>query len=246
MKPQPPYYESRFIRANDPDRARALWMRSTLLLPTAGVPGRRLVGDDLRPRRVGQPGTQAAASDRPVRLRGTTPGPPASARRPSTTGRRAGRSPARAGRRRWDLRITPGRRGAGQTAHRPRVQGEVPDGQDDGSPSARALRRQRRTRRRPTCRWTAGPAASTTTGAAATRPPTHSVRCAGSTRRRSRASRSSPRMPRSAPSHCPPPRCLVLRHDGREVAVRSVLADPPHAWRVPAVQLVLRRPCRTM
>ena len=38
MKPQPPYYESRFIRANDTDRAHALWMRSTLLLPTAGAP----------------------------------------------------------------------------------------------------------------------------------------------------------------------------------------------------------------
>jgi hypothetical protein len=38
VKPQPPYYESRYVRANDPDRARALWLRSTLLLPTAGVP----------------------------------------------------------------------------------------------------------------------------------------------------------------------------------------------------------------
>ena len=38
MKPQPPYYESRFIRANNADRAQALWMRSTLLLPTAGAP----------------------------------------------------------------------------------------------------------------------------------------------------------------------------------------------------------------
>ncbi len=38
MKPQAPYYESRFIRANDPDGARALWMRSTLLLPSAGAP----------------------------------------------------------------------------------------------------------------------------------------------------------------------------------------------------------------
>ena len=38
MKPQAPYYESRFIRANDPDRARALWMRSTVLLPSAGAP----------------------------------------------------------------------------------------------------------------------------------------------------------------------------------------------------------------
>lgn len=38
MKPQAPYYESRFIRANEQGRPRALWMRSTLLLPTAGVP----------------------------------------------------------------------------------------------------------------------------------------------------------------------------------------------------------------
>ena len=38
MKPQAPYYESRFIRANDPDGARALWMRSTLLLPRSGAP----------------------------------------------------------------------------------------------------------------------------------------------------------------------------------------------------------------
>jgi hypothetical protein len=38
VKPQPPYYESRFIRANDPDRAKALWLRSTLLLPTSGAP----------------------------------------------------------------------------------------------------------------------------------------------------------------------------------------------------------------
>jgi hypothetical protein len=38
VKPQPPYYESRFIRANSRDRAQALWLRSTLLLPTAGAP----------------------------------------------------------------------------------------------------------------------------------------------------------------------------------------------------------------
>ena len=38
MKSQPPYYESRFIRANNADRAQALWLRSTLLLPTAGAP----------------------------------------------------------------------------------------------------------------------------------------------------------------------------------------------------------------
>ena len=38
MKPQPPYYESRFVRANHPDCAQALWLRSTLLLPRSGVP----------------------------------------------------------------------------------------------------------------------------------------------------------------------------------------------------------------
>ena len=31
-----PYYESRYIRANHPDRPQALWLRETLLLPTAG------------------------------------------------------------------------------------------------------------------------------------------------------------------------------------------------------------------
>lgn len=36
--PDAPYYESRFIRANHPERAQALWLRQTLLLPTAGAP----------------------------------------------------------------------------------------------------------------------------------------------------------------------------------------------------------------
>jgi hypothetical protein len=31
-----PYYESRFVRANHPNQAMALWLRETLLLPTAG------------------------------------------------------------------------------------------------------------------------------------------------------------------------------------------------------------------
>jgi hypothetical protein len=38
MSAEAPYYESRFIRANNPHRPQALWLRSTLLLPTAGVP----------------------------------------------------------------------------------------------------------------------------------------------------------------------------------------------------------------
>lgn len=36
MKPQAPYYESRYIRANHPEQPQALWLRETLLLPTAG------------------------------------------------------------------------------------------------------------------------------------------------------------------------------------------------------------------
>jgi hypothetical protein len=37
VKPvKPPYYESRFIRANHPEQALAVWLRETLLLPTAG------------------------------------------------------------------------------------------------------------------------------------------------------------------------------------------------------------------
>ncbi|HYZ68893.1 MAG TPA: hypothetical protein VE666_14015 [Mycobacterium sp.] len=36
--PQAPYYESRYIRANHPELPQALWLRETLLLPTAGDP----------------------------------------------------------------------------------------------------------------------------------------------------------------------------------------------------------------
>ena len=38
MSAMAPYYESRYIRANDPERPQALWLRETLLLPTAGDP----------------------------------------------------------------------------------------------------------------------------------------------------------------------------------------------------------------
>ena len=94
-----PYYESRFIRANDPDGA----PRAVDALDAAAAFGRRarrrLVGDALRPRRVRQPRAQAAASDRPVRLPVRRPGPRGSARPPSTTGRPVGRSPSRTDRR---------------------------------------------------------------------------------------------------------------------------------------------------
>ena len=36
MPVNPPYYESRFVRANCPHAPQALWLRETLLLPTAG------------------------------------------------------------------------------------------------------------------------------------------------------------------------------------------------------------------
>jgi hypothetical protein len=36
MQVRTPYYESRFVRANHPNRPQALWLRETLLLPTAG------------------------------------------------------------------------------------------------------------------------------------------------------------------------------------------------------------------
>jgi hypothetical protein len=36
MSAKAPYYESRYIRANHPERPQALWLRETLLIPTAG------------------------------------------------------------------------------------------------------------------------------------------------------------------------------------------------------------------
>jgi hypothetical protein len=38
MPVKTPYYESRFVRANHPDQPLALWLRETLLLPTVGAP----------------------------------------------------------------------------------------------------------------------------------------------------------------------------------------------------------------
>jgi hypothetical protein len=38
VKPEAPYYESRYIRANHPELPQALWLRETLLLPTTGDP----------------------------------------------------------------------------------------------------------------------------------------------------------------------------------------------------------------
>ena len=206
MKRQAPYYESRFIRANDArPRAGAVDAVDTAAAD-GGCARRRRVGDGLRPGRCGKPRAQAAVSDRPVRLPTTTPGLHASARRPSTTGRPAARSPARADRR------------AGICAsHR------ATSRRSSCSPTAATRRSFRPPRRWCAIHWPgstaasssttfgstsmAGPAASTTTGAAATRPPTRSARCAVSMRRRNRAWRSSRRTRRSVPSRCLPPRC---------------------------------------
>ena len=122
-------------------------MRSTLLLPTAGAP----VADAWV--MVFDPdgaGNRALKQPYPIdqsdydydtwtaRIGATT-----------IDDRSACGSVAGAGRSaRWDLRDHTGRRAAGQAAHRPRLQGEVSDRQDDGAPSTRAVRRQPRARRR--------------------------------------------------------------------------------------------------
>ena len=36
MTAEAPYYESRFVRANSPQRRQAFWLRETLLLPRSG------------------------------------------------------------------------------------------------------------------------------------------------------------------------------------------------------------------
>ena len=111
-------------------------------------------------------------------------------RPPSTTGRPEGRVSGADRSAQWDLRITPG------------VAAPVKLLTDRGYkakfPTAKTMVRhplarfdgQRRTRRHPLRGRTAGPAASTTTGADGTRPPTRSDRCADSTARPSRAWRS--------------------------------------------------------
>lgn len=107
MKRQPPYYESRFIRANAPDRAQALWLRSTLLLPTAGAP----VADSWlmvfdpdgagnRALKVPHPIDQSAFDDDTwtARIGATSIDDRSAQGTLSASGRTA----------RWDLRITPG------------------------------------------------------------------------------------------------------------------------------------------
>ncbi len=62
-----PYYESRFLRANAPEAARAVWLRETLLLPTDGEPSADVWVMVFDP--SGHRAREAVLSDRRGRLR---------------------------------------------------------------------------------------------------------------------------------------------------------------------------------
>ncbi len=107
MKPEAPYYESRYIRANHPDRPLALWLRETLLLPTAGDPVADVWvmvfdPDGAGNRALKQPYPIDAAAyeyDNWTARIGATSIDDRSAQGVVTGGNRSAR---------WDLRITPG------------------------------------------------------------------------------------------------------------------------------------------
>ena len=102
-----PYYESRYIRANHPEEPRALWLRETLLLPTAGDPVADVWvmvfdPDGAGNRALKQPYPIDAATyeyDNWTARIGATTIDEQSARGVVTGGKRSAR---------WDLRITPG------------------------------------------------------------------------------------------------------------------------------------------
>ncbi len=149
MKPvEAPYYESRYIRANHPDRPQALWLRETLLLPTAGDPVADVWVMVFDPDGAGN---RALKEPYPIDA--------ADYEYDNWTARIGATSiDDRSAQRRGDRRKPIGAMGSadhagprrdGQTPHRPRVQGADPDGQDDGAPSAGRVRRAARARRRP-------------------------------------------------------------------------------------------------
>ena len=152
MPVKTPYYESRFVRANHPDQPLALWLRETLLLPTAGAPVADVWvmvfdpdGAGNRALKVGYPigssdyryGTGAGGWTARI---GDTTIDDVSAQG-AITGNRAFR------------RVGPEHRArrptAREAAHRARIPGTVPHRQDDGSASARDVRRAAGTRRLP-------------------------------------------------------------------------------------------------
>ncbi len=140
MRAKAPYYESRFLRANNPDNPQALWLRSTLLLPTAGEPVA-----DVWVMMFDPDGAGNRALKQPYAVGASDFGyDPWTARIGATTiddrsaqGVVTGPKPIRA----VGSADHSGVRAARQTTHRARVQGALPDGQDDGPPSAGAVRR---------------------------------------------------------------------------------------------------------
>ena len=227
----PPYYESRYIRANHPDRAQAVWLRWTLLYPQPGEPVADVWVMVFDPdgggnRALKQPHPIAAADYR------TDPG-----RRASPTPRSTTTAAARNARRRAlgpDDRA--GGAGGRQAAHRPRLPGEVPDGEDHGAPSAGPVRRHGRTRRHRHA-GRLDRQRQPQLGHASTPRPTPSGRCAASTRNPSSSLEIVTAHAALGPLRLPAATLFVLRHAGREIAVRSVLAArhtrgeyQPFAW----------------
>jgi hypothetical protein len=107
VMPEAPYYESRYIRANHPGEPQALWLRETLLLPTAGDPVADVWvmvfdPDGTGNRALKEPYSIDAAAyeyDNWTARIGATSIDDRSARGVVTGGSRSAR---------WDLRITPG------------------------------------------------------------------------------------------------------------------------------------------
>ena len=151
MPVKTPYYESRFVRANHPDEPLALWLRETLLLPTALAPVADVWvmvfdpdGAGNRALKVGYPiGSsdyryEATGGTWTARIGDTTIDDVCA--QGAITG--DGRSAA------WNLSIAPGDQSAVKLLTERGIPGAVPHRQDDGSASARDVRRAGATRRR--------------------------------------------------------------------------------------------------
>ena len=140
MPAKAPYYESRYIRANHPDRPQALWLRETLLLPTAGDPVADVWVMVFDPEGAGnralkEPYPIDAATyeyDNWTARIGATTIDDRSAQGVVTGGNRSAR---------WDLRITPGSEEPVKLLTERAYKARIPDGQDNGAPPAGPVRR---------------------------------------------------------------------------------------------------------
>ena len=203
--PEAPYYESRYIRANHPDQPQALWLRETLLLPTAGDPVADVWVMVFDPegegnRALKQPYPIDAADyayDNWTARIGATSIDDRSAQGVVTGGNRSAR---------WDLRITPGSEQPVKLLTERAYKARIPtakttvrhplaqfDGQLELDDARLVLDG-----------WTGSVNHNWGRG---TPRPTRSAKCAASTTRRTRAWRSSPRTRRSARCYCLRPRC---------------------------------------